>query len=185
LPQTIDRSSWLLAAAVLGGSAILSIGLAASPFVMVGLVVGSLLTLFALTQPLALIGLMLVIGPADLSFMTGGFKSMFTQLGGLDMNGIRLIGMTAALGLVVLADRNVGRQVFRPAAIFYVALVAYGAASLAFSPAPVDGARLLLKIAYPLLVFLILTGLSPSRPRLDRLLDATLIGAAVLCIVIN
>jgi O-antigen ligase len=117
--------------------------------------------------------------------VTGGFKGMLEHLGGLDMNGIRLIGMTAALSLVVLAERKVGRQVFRPAAIFYALLVAYCAATLSLSPSPIDGARLLLKIAYPLLVFLVITGLSPDRERLDRLMDAVLIGTAILCVVIN
>ena len=180
-----DRTSWPVAGAVGAGAGLLSFGLAYSPFLALGTAVGAVLTLFALTQPLALIGLMLVIGPADLSFVTGGFKGMFAQLGGLDMNGIRLIGMTAALSLVILADRDVGRQVFRPAAIFYVLLVAYCAVTLSFSPSPIDGSRLLLKIAYPLLVFLVITGLSPDRHRLERLMDAVLIGAAVLCLVVQ
>ncbi|HEX2167129.1 MAG TPA: hypothetical protein VHG09_07805 [Longimicrobiales bacterium] len=194
LPATLDLSrsagtgnwqTWLLAAAVTAGSIIASAGLAFSPFLTIGAVVGALLTIFALTQPLALVGLMLVIGPADLSVMTGGFKSMFESLGGLDMNGIRLLGMTAALSLVILADRQVGRTAFSGSAVFYVLLVAYCTASLAFSPAPLDGARLLLKIAYPLLVFLVIVGLAPERSRLDRLMDAVLIGAAVLCLVVN
>jgi O-antigen ligase len=186
LPGTAaDWQRWLFAAAVLGGAAVTSAGLARSPFLTIGAVIGALLTVFALTKPLALVGLMLVIGPADLSIMTGGFKSMFEHLGGLDMNGIRLIGMSAALGLVVLADRQVGRQVFSSATIFYVALVAYCAGTLLFSPAPLDGARLLLKITYPLLVFLVIVGLSPDRPRLDRLMDAVLIGAAILCLIVN
>ena len=187
VPQATGVNAQVLvaAAAVAAVVVVVSYGLAVSPFLTIGTVIGALLTVFALTRPIALVGLMLVIGPADLSVMTGGFKSMFENLGGLDMNGIRLLGMSAALCLVVLADRRVGRRVFSGAAIFYVALIAWGALSLAFSPAPLDGARLLLKIAYPLLVFLVLTGLAPDRPQLDRLMDAVLIGAAVLCLVVN
>lgn len=180
-----DGAAWRLGGALVAGSAALSAGLAWSPFLTIGTAAGAVLTMFALTQPLALIGLMLVLGPADLSFVTGGFKSMLGEFGGLDMNGIRLVGMSAALGLVVIAERNVWRQLFRPAALFYALLVGWGAASLAFSPAPLDGARLLLKIAYPLLVFLVIAGLSPDRQRLDRLMDWVLIGAAVLCLLIN
>lgn len=180
-----EPRSWRMLGAATGGVGVLSFGLAHSPFLALGTTLGALLSFFALTQPLALIGLMLVIGPADLSFITGGFKSMLERLGGLDMNGIRLVGMTAALSLVVLSERKVGRQVFRPSAIFYVLLVAFCAATLAISPSPIDGARLLLKIAYPLLVFLVITGLAPDRERLDRLMDAVLIGAALLCVIIN
>jgi O-antigen ligase len=185
LAERHDWRGWLFPAGLAGTAAVVSLALAYSPFLAMGAVAGGLLTLFALTRPLAIVGLMLVIGPADLSVMTGGFKSMFAQLGGLDMNGIRLIGMSAALGLVIMADRQILRQVLRPAAIFYAILILYCAASLAFSPAPLDGARLVLKIAYPLLVFLVIIGLLPDRPALDRLMDAVLIGAAVLCLVVN
>lgn len=185
LPSIPGPRSWQYPAAVIGTAVLVSYGLASSPFLTMGAVVGGLLTIFALTRPLAIVGLMLVIGPADLSALTGGFKSMFEQLGGLDMNGIRLLGMTAALGLVILADRQVLRQALRPAAVFYVLLVLYCTLSLSFSPAPLDGARLVLKIAYPLLVFLVIVGLQPERARLDRLMDAVLVGAAVLSLVIN
>lgn len=176
-----------LAPGVLTGliAAVSGIGVAVSPFLTMGVVTGGALMTFALMQPLVLVGLMLALGPIDLSFITGGFKSMFEQLGGLDMNGIRLIGMTGALTLVVLAERRVGRQLFRPAAIFYAALIVYAAFTLSFSPSPIDGSRLLLKLAYPLLVFVVITGLSPGRAQLDRLLDAVLIGTAVICLIIN
>lgn len=185
LSATGPVERWLLALAVLVTAALASIGLARSPFLTIGAVAGALLTVFALKKPLALVGLMLVIGPADLSVLTGGFKSMFENLGGLDMNGIRLVAMSAALSLVVLADRQVGRQVFKGSALFYVALIGWCVATLGFSPAPLDGARLLLKIAYPLLVFVVIAGLSPERPQLDRLMDAVLLGAAALCLVVN
>jgi O-antigen ligase len=186
LPQQhLDVRTALVATGAVAGTAFLSVGLAFSPFLTVGAVTGTLLMVFAMMQPLAVVGLMLVIGPADLSVLTGGFKSMFVQLGGLDMNGIRLLGMTAALTLVILAERGVSRQLLRPRSIFYALLVAYCVGTLAFSPDPLGGARLVLKIAYPLLVFVVVVGLEPSRERLDRLMDAVLIGAAVLCLVVN
>jgi O-antigen ligase len=175
----------LIAAATITGAAVVGVGAASAPFLTMGAVLGLLLAVFALTRPIALVGLMLVIGAADLSYLTGGFKGMFAHLGGLDMNGIRLIAMTAALSLVVVADRGVGQQVFRPTTIFYVALLVYGAITLTFSPAPLGGLRMLLKLAYPLLVFLVIVGIAPSRERLDRLMDAVLIGAVVLCVVVN
>lgn len=183
--QRWDARSVLIVAGLAVTVLLLSIGLAFSPFLTLGAATGLVLTVFAIMQPLVVVGLMLVIGPADLSVMTGGFKSMFTQLGGLDMNGIRLLGMTAALGLVVLAERNVARQLLRPRAVFYVLLIGWCAATLAFSPDRLGGARLLLKIAYPLLVFVVIAGLELRQVTLDRLMDAVLIGAALLCVIVN
>src|SRR5690606_41218541 len=62
---------------------------------------------FTLLRPLAVIGVMLAIGALDLSFVTGGFKSLYLSLGGLDMNGIRLIGMVASLGAIMAVDPEV------------------------------------------------------------------------------
>ncbi|MBR9990937.1 MAG: hypothetical protein KFH98_14340, partial [Gemmatimonadetes bacterium] len=61
---TLTRSAddWrkrLITAAILAGAAVASAGLAFSPFLTLGAVVGAVLTLFALTKPLALVGLML------------------------------------------------------------------------------------------------------------------------------
>src|SRR5690606_28579298 len=179
---SLDVVRWV---AVTAGSVVTGIGLAAAPFLVMGAAVGTALMVFALMQPLAVVTLMLVVGPADLSIITGGFKGMFTQYGGLDMNGIRLLAMSAALCLVVLVERNAGRQVFRSTGIFYALLIAYGAVSLVYTPSVMHGSRLLLKIAYPLLVFLIIAGMTSSRQQLDRLMDWVLIGTVVLCVVVN
>ena len=68
-----------------------------------GVAPGQILAL-TFTRPLWVIGLMLALGPLDLSFVTGGFKELFPNLGGLDMNGIRLIGISGGLLLVIAAD---------------------------------------------------------------------------------
>lgn len=182
---SIARSTPVLAAGAGLASIAAGVGLAVSPFLVMGVVLGGALTLFAVMQPLAVVTLMLVLGPADLSIVTGGFKGMFVNLGGLDMNGIRLIAMTVALSMAVLVERSAARQALRPSAIFYVALIVYAAASLAFSPSVVDGSRLLLKLNYPLLVFLVVAGLASTRTQLDRLMDAVLIGTVVICLVVN
>lgn len=185
LPIPLDRSKVMVGAAAGLGSVIAGAGLAVSPFLVMGAVVGAGLMVFAVMQPLAIVAFMLVLGPADLSIITGGFKGMFASLGGLDMNGIRLMAMTAALGLVVLVERNAGRQALRPAAVFYVAFIAYSAITLLFSPSFMDGSRLLLKLNYPLLVFLVIAGLASTRADLDRLMDAVLIGTVILCVIVN
>jgi O-antigen ligase len=159
--------------------------LAFSPYLIMGSVIGAGLLIFAVLQPLALVTVMLVVGPADLSVITGGFKGMFSDVGGLDMNGIRLLAMSAALGLVVLVERRAGRQMLRSTGIFYAILIGYAALSLTFSPSVIDGSRILLKLAYPLLVFLVVAGLATERITLDRMLDAVLIGTLFLCLVVN
>src|SRR5688500_17471251 len=77
-------------------------GSVAQPWLTLGAVFGAAVLAVAISAPLALVVLMLVIGPVDLSFMTGGFKSLFPEMGGLDMNGIRLIGAVAGFSASII-----------------------------------------------------------------------------------
>jgi O-antigen ligase len=174
-----------IAGAGLATAGLLGVGIASAPYLVMGTAVGAALLLFAIMQPLGVVSLMLVIGPADLSVITGGFKGMLREFGGLDMNGIRLVAMSAALGLIVMVERSVGRELFRPSGIFYGAVVVWCALTLAWTPSLGYGARLLLKIAYPLLVYLVIVGMVTRREQLERMMDAVLVGAVFLCVVVQ
>jgi O-antigen ligase len=150
-----------------------------------GAVLGATVLVVALTAPLALVAAMLVIGPIDLSFATGGFKSLFPELGGLDMNGIRLLGATAGFAAyIMLEPRARAAATGRLGRLFIVALV-FAAGTLFSSMDPLEGLRLLLKLAYPFLTFLIVVGLCDSRERAHALMRYTLLAAAVLTLVVN
>jgi O-antigen ligase len=154
--------------------------LVAAPFISAGVLFGSLLLATAFVSPLGLLGVMFIIGPIDLSFMTGGFKSLFASAGGLDMNGIRLIGVAGGLGIIGLFVPHVRRVLLGPFGIVYVVFLVYAAFSIPGSASPVDGLRLWLKIAYPLLIFGVVAGVATRREQVDRLLDCALIGAALV-----
>jgi len=156
-------------------------GFAWDPWLTFGILLGSVLFGLSVHWPLGVVAAMLAIGPLDLSFLTGGFKTMFEQLGGLDMNGIRLIFVSAGLGLVVLGDRGYWGEFRSPAVWLWALFLAYGFATLAFSADPLEGARLIMKLAWPLLIYLLAVRASPTD--LDRLVDWTLVGAAVLVVI--
>ena len=154
------------------------------PWLTLGMLIGCVLFGLTLTWPLGVIAAMLAIGPLDLSFLTGGFKTMFEQLGGLDMNGIRLIFVSAGLGLVVITDRRYWGRLASPPVRWYLVFLALAASTLPGSEDALEGLRLLLKLAWPLLTFLIVAAPDRSHRQIDRMVDWLLIGAAVL-IVIN
>ncbi len=154
------------------------------PWLTLGMLIGCVLFGLTLTWPLGVIAAMLAIGPLDLSFLTGGFKTMFEQLGGLDMNGIRLIFVSAGLGLVVIIDRRYWGRLASPPVRWYLVFLAFAASTLPGSEDALEGLRLLLKLAWPLLTFLIVAAPDRSHRQIDRMVDWLLIGAAVL-IVIN
>src|SRR5690349_20472845 len=77
-------------------------GLAANPLLAAGAVLGVAVIAATLAWPLTVVGLMLALGPIDLSGITGGVRGLLPALGGLDMSGIRLVAVSAGLGTVVL-----------------------------------------------------------------------------------
>lgn len=162
-----------------------SLAIVHSPWVITGVVLGGAVLVIALLAPLALVALMLVIGPIDLSFTTGGFKSLLPQMGGLDMNGIRLLGATAGFVAFIMFEQRSLNAAFGPLGRGWLVFLGFAGATLAVSMDRLEGLRLLLKLAYPFLTFLIVIGLANSRERLYTLLKYTLGAAAIYTIVIN
>lgn len=156
-----------------------------APFVLAGVMLGGLLLGAVFLRPLLVLGLVLLIGPVDLSFVTGGFKNLFASLGGLDMNGIRLIGVSFGLGVTALALPRTRAVLLSPWAVVYAAFLLWCVFALVRSPDPIYGLRFLLKLAFPLLVFVTIVGVTERREQLDRLVDFTLVGAALIALLMN
>jgi hypothetical protein len=154
-----------------------------APFVSAGVLFGSLLLAAAFVHPLALLGVMFIIGPIDLSFMTGGFKSLFASVGGLDMNGIRLIGVAGGLGYHGCAAAAGTACAARPVRYRVRRVPGLCRIHIPGSASPVDGMRLWLKLAYPLLIFAVVAGVATRREHVDRLLDCALVGAALVAVL--
>jgi hypothetical protein len=175
-----SRVAWPVAAAA--GALVLGAGLATVPWMTTGLFLGTVLFLLTLARPLIVLGLMLAIGALDLSVITGG--EVLEQWGGIDMNGMRLIGMVIALGAVMMIEPRAARHAFSPRARWYGLFLLYGGATLAFSIMPLDGARLLLKLAYPLLLFVAVLAVVRERRDLERLMSWALAGGAAMALFI-
>jgi O-antigen ligase len=99
------------------------------------------------------------------------------------MNGIRLVAVTGGLLTVVATDKAILRGVRAPSGLWYVLFLAFAAATLAWSPDPLEGLRLVFKLTYPLLVFLVLSSPTRTAAEVERLANWILIGAAALLLV--
>ena len=184
VPSSKQLSTWAVWAGVVLLVVVSAAGTAWDPWLTLGILLGSVLFGLTVTWPLGIIAAMLAIGPLDLSFLTGGFKTMFEQWGGLDMNGIRLIFVSAGFGLVILTDRRYWGRLASPPVRWYVLFLAFAASTLFVSLDPNEGLRLLLKLTWPLLIFLIVAAQGRTHRQIERVVDWLLIGASVL-IVIN
>lgn len=182
LPRPTERIVALaLLVAILGTA----YGVVEMPWLVAGAVLGAVVVAVAISAPLALVAVMLVVGPFDLSFITGGFKSLFPQLGGLDMNGIRLIAATAGFSAFIMTAPEARNAALSWTGRLYLLFLMYFALSLSFSMDKLEGLRLLMKLAYPFLTFLIVIGLAHTRVQLATLMNCTLIAAILIVFVIN
>jgi O-antigen ligase len=173
---------WPAAAAV--AALVLAWAAATVPMMAAGAVLGVTVFLVTLTRPLVVVGIMLAIGALDLSFITGGHL-LEDWGGGIDMNGLRLIGMIVAMSAILMVDRSAARHALAPHSRWYILFLVYATLTLAISVLQLDGARLLLKLAYPLLLFLAVLAIARTREELDRLMDWTLLGAAGVALVLT
>jgi O-antigen ligase len=168
-----------------GLSVAVAAGIVYEPWLTAGAVGGVLLMLATLARPLWVLSVMLVVGPIDLSFMTGGFKSLDAVAGGLDMNGIRLVGITASVVAVALLDPSLIREATAKYGRWFLVFLTYCAATLVMSDSLIDGLRLLFKLAYPFLVFVAVLGIARTRRELERLGDWVVGAAAAIALVVN
>ncbi|HSH44444.1 MAG TPA: O-antigen ligase family protein, partial [Longimicrobiales bacterium] len=155
------------------------------PFLATGAVLGGVVLLALVLRPLELLGVMLAVGAVNLAWVTGGQRELLSGMGGLDMNGIRLMGFVAGFAGLLLIDRRMQAQAFGRYGRVYLLFLAYAAGTLAFSPEPLDGTRLLFKLAFPFLVFIGVAALVRSLDDLDRLGRWTLVAATVFVLLIN
>lgn len=174
---------WVIAAVVVGLG--LAWSLPGHPYMATGSILGGLVLLALVLRPMELLGVMLAVGAVNLAFLTGGQRELLDGMGGLDMNGIRLMGFVAGFTGLLLIDRRMQGQALGRHGRWYLLFLAYAAGTLAFSPATLDGTRLLFKLAFPFLVFVGVAALVRSTGDLDRLGRWTLVAAAVFVVIIN
>jgi O-antigen ligase len=178
LPGGLPASALLLLALLVTG-----FGLAASPLLAAGAVLGVAVIATTLAWPLVVVAIMLALGPINLAFLTGGERQLLPALGGLDMSGIRLVAISGAIAVFVLTRRDLVRGLASPAIRWYVLFLVWAAATLAFSPDPLEGLRLLLKLSYPLLFFVVASAPERTPAEMRRLVDWSLWGAVAILLV--
>jgi O-antigen ligase len=156
-----------------------------NPWLATGAVIGAVLVALLLMRPLLMLAVLLALGPVDLSFLTGGFKGLFLSFGGFDMNGIRLLGVVAGFGLLLVLERDMTRHALAWYGRWYVLFLIFALGTLAYSLDPLNGLRFLLKLAYPLVVFVAVLSFARTSRQVAWLGDVVLVGAAAIALLIN
>ena len=150
------------------------------PAMAVALVVVGALAVAAISQPLVAVALLLAIGGLPLEQLTGGEKSLLTGFGGASASGVVLVAMVGLLTLVLINSKALSRVSFLDGA--FGVLLAVAAASILWAPAPLEGFRVLSKMAYPFLVYLAVRSFMTGPRARDLVLRVVLAGGIVVAI---
>ena len=150
------RNSQLIGIALGVCGASLAVALAYEPLLIFAIVLAGSLVGTALKQPVITLKLMLLYGgiPLELLGNNGDLatKPLFRDLGGTTVDGLVLVVMSFTLVVVLFNSRafRIPKHL-----VPYAALVIFAAFTLLYSIARLDGLRLVLKLAYPIFIFLL------------------------------
>lgn len=161
---------------------VVSFGVAQQPWLMAGAVFGAIVLAIAISAPIALLAMALILGVVDLSFMAGNMNDF---LPGLDMNAIRLVGATLGFTAFIMNAPAARNAILGTYGRFYVLFLAAAALSLTISFDSFEGIRLLLKLTYPFLTFLLVIGICDTKEKVEQLVRYTLIAATVIIFLIT
>ena len=129
----------------------------------------------------ALLALILVSAGLTFSFVTGGERPFIPALGGANLDGIKLVAVLGAF--VVLAIRNPSLLDGLPYIKIYVAFLVLAGVSLFWTTSMQDGLRLLCKLAYPGVAFLL--AYRVARERGDEAVVRYLCVGAIAATTVN
>jgi O-antigen ligase len=170
----------LMACAATGALATVDAQLSAAAIGAAGLV------LLLMLRPVIALGVLFFVGGVDLAATSGGEKTLFASIGGVDLSGIRLVTSVVGMATLIAVRPASARQQISLGYVVPLALfVAYGACTLLWSPVPAQGFRLLAKILYFLLVFVAVQVVCRSKEDVDKLLAVALVGGAIVATVVN
>lgn len=128
-----------------------------------------------------LLALMVVFSGVSLALLTEGERTLAGDLGGSTVDGIRLVAVVGAVGLLALRRPRLATSAF--AILPFVGLLLLCALSLLWSGQRPSGLRMLFRLTYPLAAFLLAT--SVFHKSAERQLEKWLVLAGILSIVLN
>lgn len=126
------------------------------PVIFAGIFIATCFLVFAILRPREFLIFVFATGAISLAFITEKQKPYFAELGGINFDGMRLLGFLFVM-LVYLSVRM--RSAFKAAVKYklYWFFLFFAGFSIVYTIGqPVDGLRLMAKIAYPFLLFIII-----------------------------
>ena len=141
-----------------------------------GLASAGLALLAGLAGPQVLLRFLLLTTGVTLAFVTSNQRALAGDIGGFNLDGLRLLAVLAAFGIAAIKTPSllkVRREIWP-----LLLLLAWGAVTLLWSPSRTDGIRLLFKLMYPIVGFAAAFWLARREP-VDGLWKYFAIGAVL------
>jgi len=175
------RSAWSLLAGLglLATSSILLLTL--PPHLFIGATLAVAVTLMLVVQPRAYLMLYVATGALNLAIFASERRELFQSWGGMEPDGLRLLAFTAGTMLLLLLRPRllviVSRHRLALACVLLLAI------SLLYSTSAAEGVRLLLKITFPLLTYVLVISEVRTEEHIQGIFHACLVGIGFACMV--
>ncbi len=161
LPMKARRRLILIAfpvAALLAGGSVVFI----SPMLLFGLLLVEITLLMLLQKPSWLIWLSLFGGGISLNTINRGERIMLPVVGGVNLDGFRLLAFFVGLMLIGVSHRFLTRRFnLWP----YLLFIGWAATTLTRSTVPGDGITMLVRLIYPYLIFMAIIVICARLPQ--------------------
>jgi len=133
---------------------------------MVGAILAGTLLLVGLQRPRWFLDFLLLTGWFPLAQTTLKQKELLLAYGGINVSGLRLLSVVAALGVAVIATKRALLTAWRFKEV--LVFLSFMGVTILYSESRLDGCRSLLKFLYPFLAFLLVLAYTNSRADLEH-----------------
>lgn len=139
-----------------------------------------ILFIIGLVKPLWIVYFSLASGGFALAALTDYQRSLFTSLGGIHLDGLRLVGIVVVLGTIAVFKNYFLK---RKSLLIYFVFLLFAGFSLLYSNSKLDGLRLFFKLCFPYFIFITIINSNIKNEKLQQLQKAIFIGGLVVILL--
>ena len=149
------------------------------PFFVLGLFLALIISAWAVNSPHLFLLFILITGPMSFAFLTNNEKPFLTSLGGVNIDGLKLLGLVTVMIIYFLVRLNKVAKLsyeFR----FYVLFLILSFVSIFYSIGrSIDGFRLLMKLFFPFAVLILVRMEVQDNVDIRKIRMAILVGGII------
>lgn len=150
-----------------------------SPLAAPAILLVGILFIVGLIKPLWIVYFSLATGGFALAALTDYQRSLFVSLGGVHLDGLRLVGIVTALGTVAFFKNYFLKK---KSLLIYFVFLLFAGFSLLYSDSKLDGLRFFFKLCFPYFIFVTINNIA-TKEKIEFVEKSILIGCIIIAFI--